>query len=327
MRTPKTVAEAFDKLDEALKLDPGELGEAIEFHKELTQKLKDKGLIHDAFLQGSLARKTMLAPLRDIDKVILLSWEPTDVGPGSARRAAEAVQVVIRRLYPECRTEIGKHCVKLDRGEGTFGFDLVPAIDLGDDVLIIDTEQDRWERSNTRTLIRTIQGRNHACNGRFVRQVRFAKLFVREQLEGTIPGLHVEKFAFDALTRSMPHDEALAAILAKGAALLSLGAVYTDPTGVDQISKRLDPKVRSRAANVFADAARKAQDAVAAAQRGEHNAAIAIWWSMLGDEYPKPSESQAIEDLGRGTVITSIITRVAPAKPPTTRSWSPMPWC
>lgn len=65
---PTTVAGAFDRLDEALRLDRGELAEARAFHDQITQQLKELGLIRDAFLQGSLARKTMVAPLRDVDK-------------------------------------------------------------------------------------------------------------------------------------------------------------------------------------------------------------------------------------------------------------------
>lgn len=321
-----TTAHAFEQLDENLKLDPAELAAAIDLHNEITEKLKAQGLIVGAFLQGSLARKTMLAPLRDVDKVILLRWGEHDTGPGSALRAAQKVAATLRQLYPEYRVSIGKHCVKLDRGLETFSFDIVPAIDLGDDVLIIDTEQDRWENSNTRTLIRIIQNRNQACNGRFVRQVRFAKLFVREQLDGTIPGLHVEKFAYDAVLGSMAHDEAVAAILAKGAQLLSPGVVYRDPTGVDPISERLDPAVRARAASVFASAAAKAADAVAAAKRGEHNAAIAIWHSLLGDDFPKPDPDKALKDIGRGAGITSVVTREAAIPTPKTRAWSVEAW-
>jgi hypothetical protein len=77
----------------------------------------------------------------------------------------------------------------------------VPAFETDtddDDVLIANTETNTWDRSNTRTLIRVIAERNQACDGRFVHQVRMAKRFVVHSLEGLIPGLHVETFAYPA---------------------------------------------------------------------------------------------------------------------------------
>ena len=77
-----TVTEAFVRLRENIKLDPAELARAITIHNKVTEYLKSIGLIVAAFLQGSLARKTMINPLRDIDKVVLLAVDYRKVPNG-----------------------------------------------------------------------------------------------------------------------------------------------------------------------------------------------------------------------------------------------------
>lgn len=324
MSSSNTLAQAFDELDDRLKLDPVERERAIRIHNEITEQLRKAGVAVSGFLQGSFARKTMLAPLRDVDKVIIVVWDPDDTGPGSALRAAQWVARELRALYPDATVTIGKHCVQLELLDDDFTFDIVPALECDDDtgdVLLIDTEQDRWERSNTRTLISIVQERNGDCDGRWVRQVRFVKLFVRERLNGSVKGIHVEKFAWDAVNDTMPHDEAVAAILAAGATLLADGVEYTEPTGVERIDDRLDPDERRTASLEFQRAANEAARAVDLARKGEHNAAVAIWSSLFGDDFPKPDLRQAIDDLGRGTGIAGVITKTAPVVPKPTRAW------
>ena len=127
-----TVSQAFAALRDTIKLDPAEYQRAIAVHNAVTAYLKDAGLITGAFLQGSLARKTMIAPLRDVDKVVLLAVDYTKI-PNGQQIAAEKIAAALKAMYPALEPEIGKHCVMLDFGETTFSFDIVPAVDRGDD--------------------------------------------------------------------------------------------------------------------------------------------------------------------------------------------------
>lgn len=68
-----TVAAGFSQYDDYLKLDPDERDSARDMHHEIRDSLRAAGVIADAFLQGPLARKTMLAPLRDIDMVVIMA--------------------------------------------------------------------------------------------------------------------------------------------------------------------------------------------------------------------------------------------------------------
>ena len=318
-----TVSQAFAALRDTIKLDPAEYQRAIAVHNAVTAYLKDAGLITGAFLQGSLARKTMIAPLRDVDKVVLLAVDYTKI-PNGQQIAAEKIAAALKAMYPALEPEIGKHCVMLDFGETTFSFDIVPAVDRGDDIEIINTKKCCWQTSNTRELIRVIQERNKDCNGHFIHQARIGKLFARLNAEGLVPGLHVETFAHQVITGQMEDDEAIAALLHAGARSLANGATYTDPTGADELSHRIDPPARAKAQQAFADAARLADTAVTYRKHGQHNVAIAIWHKMLGDNFPKPDATSALTDLGTGAGvgIGGVITRTAPAPTPT-RSWRP----
>jgi hypothetical protein len=319
-----TVNQAFAALRDNIKLDRAEYQRAIAVHNDVTAYLKELGLITGAFLQGSLARKTMIAPLRDVDKVVLLAVDYTKVLNGQ-QIAAEKIAAALKAKYPTLEPEIGKHCVMLDFGETTFSFDIVPAVDRGDDIEIINTKEGCWQTSNTRELIRVIQQRNKECDGNFIHQARIGKLFARINAEGLVPGLHVETFAHQAITDQMDDDEALAALLHAGARSLAVGSTYTEPTGVDELSHRIDPPVRATAQRAFAEAAVQADSAVAYRKNGQHNAAIAIWHKLLGEDFPKPDATSALSALGTGAGvgIGGVVTRTAPNAPTPTRSWRP----
>jgi hypothetical protein len=325
--------EAFEVFDQKLKLNPRERAAAIRRHNEITAVLLAAGVIVRAFLQGSFARKTMLGPLRDVDKVVILAGRLRDRSDLRILPVLAMVEIekVLAAAYPEATFERGRHALKADFGPWRCNFDIVPAFETDtadDDVLIANTETNTWDRSNTRTLIRVIAERNQACDGRFVHQVRMAKQCVVHSLEGLIPGLHVETFAYAAVTGPLEYAEASCRILEAGARLLA--GAYTDPTGVDQISRKLKPSVAPQAQAAFAAAAHRAREAQRLAAAGDHPGALAIWHDLFGDPFPTPSAQPVADALQRafaggsvtstGTVSTT--SRGRQPSPPT-RSWRP----
>jgi hypothetical protein len=325
--------EAFEVFDEKLKLNPIERAGVIRLHNEITAVLVAAGVIVRAFLQGSFARKTMLGPLRDVDKIAIMAGRLADRPDLSALPVLAMIEIekVLAAAYPNASFERGRHALKVDFGPERCSFDIVPAFETDtddDDVLIANTDTNTWDRSNTRTLIRVIAERNQACDGRFVHQVRMAKQYVVHSLEGLIPGLHVETFAYAAVTEPLEHAEACCRILEAGARLLA--GTYTDPTGVDRISRKLKPGVAAQAQAGFATAARRAREAQRLAAAGDHHSSLAIWHDLFGDPFPAPP-AQAVADALRrsfaggavtstGTVSTTSRGR-QPAPP--TRAWRP----
>jgi hypothetical protein len=286
-------AEAYDEFDENLKLDQKERKAAQKAHNAITELLISVRIVIAAFLQGSFARKTMIAPLRDVDKVVVLHPDMRGLTPDQVMdRIQEAI--VNSGDFPDVTFDRSRHALQVDFGETSFYFDTVPAWETDtddDDVLIANCETGGWERSNTRELIRVVAERNDDTSGRFTHQARMGKQAIKHLLDGIIPGLHVESWAFIEVTESFAHDEAVTRILEAGTRLL--GESYTEPTGVDEISSRLKPDVIAKARPVLEDAARRAREARALTDAGDHNEAIRIWHELLGDCFP---EAEAQDD-------------------------------
>lgn len=292
-----TTNEAFEALDENLKLDPDEREAAQTLHGEITDLLKSLGLIVSAFLQGSFARKTMIAPLRDVDKVVILHPDLADLTPD---QVMDRIEEAIAERYPNVEFNRSRHALQIDFGPTTFYFDTVPAWETStndDDVLIANRDRSGWDRSNTRSLIRVVAERNGHTDGLFIHQVRMAKQAVKHLLDGIVPGLHVESWAYIAVAEALAYDEAVVRILETGARLI--GSTYTDPTGVDTISARLKPDIIATAQPVLANAARRALEARELADDGDHNEAIRIWHDLFGDCFPPPDDQSDAEALRR----------------------------
>jgi Second Messenger Oligonucleotide or Dinucleotide Synthetase domain len=324
------VPEAFDALDENLKLDPDETVAAQDRHAEITETLVSAGIASGSFLQGSFARKTMLPPLHDIDKIIILTEAYRGQHPDGVMGAIEDA---VAAVCSPVTFDRSKHAVKIDIADDPFLFDCVPAFESDgddDDVLIANREApatvDEWTRSNPRELARRIAERNQATNGRFIHQVRMVKQAVRELLGDRLPSLHVESIAYTAIETALEHPDAVAKFFEVGAELL--GGEYYEPTGVDQISDRLDTAIADEAELAFINAAKRAHEAIDLAAAGDHNEAVRVWVTMFGDVFPPAppqSANSAVEKLTRGGSVTSAAavsaTRAGRTPAPTTRSW------
>jgi hypothetical protein len=335
-KNPDTTPAAFAGFHDELKLDSAERKQAIATHKRVTELLLEAGLITGAFLQGSLARKTMINPLRDIDKVALIPAERFDelnVFGGPDRYINELRAALTAPFAGEVRFDLTNHSLVMDFGADSFSFDIVPAFEAEDGwVLIANRQPDddgcSWGPSNTRDLIKVVADRNGECAGNFIFQARMIKHLVRTTCEGNLPGLHVEAIAYTTIAESLPHDEACARILEAGSVLLDDGGSYTDPTGVEQLSERLPIQKRLIARGHFRAAALRAQEALRLAADGDHHSAISIWRDIFGEPFPEPAGKSAKSILaGAGTAAS--VTSARTASPSTagqqrsvpTRAW------
>jgi hypothetical protein len=321
------IKDAFQAYDDRLKLDPGERLRAEMFHNELTVRLKDRGVISGSFLQGSLARKTMLKPLRDIDKVVILSAVLSYLrdDPNGAKVAVEVIEEALLALYPQVNLERSRHAIQMDLGPDSFSFDVVPAFEVGDDsgdVLIMDLKSGGWKRSNTRALILAVADRNKETNGAFIHQVRQIKHWARNTLEGVLPGLHVESIAFECITQELEHDAAALAILTCGCDLLATR--YFDPTGLDELSSKLTDSERTASLRAFSAAREVAQLATELAVKGRLDEALAQWRGLFGDPFPSTAASERGFLTGSASGLGAAVSAAhrAPATTPT-RAWAP----
>ena len=321
--------QRFGALDDNIKLSDAVREEAEEVHNRLGRLVVADGVAKGTRLQGSFARHTMLGPkLRDIDKVVELAdkwWDDLN-GPGGPQKAISLVHDALARHLPGARFEAKKHALAITLpGEG-FNIDAVPAFnceDGSDLIYIADTEDDRWEPSNTYILIKTIAERNQECDGKFVRQVRMVKQAVHNaNLSDALPGLHVETFTYYAVSAAVDHPDAVAATLRKGVELLGTG--YYDPTGTDLISNRLSQAAVATAKNGIQRLADRAAEAQRLAAAGDEIAAAHIWAEIFGDPFPRPraDEKTRLQSLTTGAGVAATGATAA-RRTPTTRAWRP----
>ncbi len=317
--------ERFNALDDNLKLDSGERDRAIASHNHLGDILVAAGIAKRTRLQGSFARKTMLPPLHDIDKVIELVDDLVAIlgGAGGPEKAMLLIKERVEKALPTARFEIKQHALGIFIPGDGFDFDAVPAFNAEDGtgwIRIADVDDDDWEPSNTYVLIDTIAARNHGCEGRFVHQVRMAKQAVKNA-GIDLPGLHTETFTFNAVMTKMDHAEAVAKTLATGASML-LGA-YTEPTGVDRIDVRLDVDQKANAQVAMQQLAACAADALRLAASGDEDGAAATWHEIFGEPFPKPDSKAFLQSLHSGKGITSTGAVTGSVSTPRTRAWRP----
>lgn len=321
-----TIDDQFSTLAENLKLDPGQVARARELHNDITDILKDAGLAVGAFLQGSFARGTMRKPLNDVDKVILLSNSVAEQfrKPGGPAESMVQISDAIGNRIGPVTYEPNKHALGITLHVEGFDFDAVPAFDTDSKwVEIANTEDDTWDRSNTRQLIKVISDRNADTSGRFIHWVRMIKEAVHHNgISDLLPGLHVETFAHAAVTSALDDDVACAMILRTAATMI--GQPYCEPTGVDQISDRLDVHEKQKIGDVLSGLASDAEVAVRLAQDGDIAGASAAWRDIFGDEFPEhiPDVKSMLSALGHGAGIGpsgDVSHRFAGARP--ARSW------
>ena len=312
-KAASTVGGAFNSYDDTLNLDPRERARAQKRHQDLTALLLASGLVTLTFLQGSFARKTMRKPLKDVDMVVVLAERlRADLErPGGPARAMEMLRRIVAGAYPSASFDAdgpSAHALQITFADLPFTFDLVPALagDDGEIVHIANRELDRWEWSNARTLNRVVSERNVRTDGRFVHQVRMGKALKDRYPDLDLCGLAYEALAHDSIFVAQPHDLAVAELL-RHASTAVLGKIL-EPTGVEDLTADWDDDQRQRYAQRFASLARRADEAVRLRADGAEPAAVDVWRTVFGDDFPAAppqSASDALAALGGGSITSA----------------------
>jgi hypothetical protein len=335
MSLPRSVRAAFDQFDAAISLDPMERARATRRREEITEALVAASLAESTFLQGSFARKTMRRPLKDVDVVAVLpvALRERYFTPNGARMVHEAFKPVLAATFGDhvafdVSASAGK-ALQLCFDDVDFTVDLVAAFadPAGSElVFIADRQEGAWEASNTRTLKRVVAERNEGTAGQFVHQVRMMKEFKAQHPElDDVCGLAIESLTFGAVITEMSHPRAVAATLRHSSQAV-LGPLL-DPTGVDDLSLKWSGVQRQTFSGVFASGADRAEEALRMEGDGRFTAAIEIWVSVLGEDFPTPpvqSEADTVAGLVAGSITSTGRTtgsRYGVEQNRPTRSW------
>lgn len=331
------IFDAFNEFHDKLKLDPDVTQAARDRHNEVRNVLQAAGLVIDAFLQGSFARRTAMSPLRDVDLVVVLAEKHRDRlwRTGGADTAMDLCEAALGGHFPDVTFERTTHSLKVDFGEDDFEFDVVPAFqDLNDSRLVwiadLEGDDEPWEKSNTKKLIKVAACRNQACDGRFIHVARMGKHFRRLHLNDIdgFTGMLVESILYRSMTDSVSYEQGCREFLAEAADALDSGEAIMDPTGVEDLGARLDDGDREKAATICRDGFTDAEEAGRLAADGDDREAIRIWHNIFGQEaFPAPqprSLSEAAAALQGGSFTRSGGVSTSPrghAPVPPGRSW------
>lgn len=331
------VDAAFAAFDENLNLDRRERRQAEQVHNDMREAVSADGLVVSSFLQGSFARKTMLKPLKDVDVVLLLNPArraefAVPEGPGEAM---EMFKPRVLKKFPDAEFDQGEEpsgkALRVSLPGCSFTVDLVPAFEEDpptEYVLIGDRYEGSWSRTNSRIQRRKVSERNQSTGGQFVHQVRMVKAFRKHHEEqlGFVSGIVMESLAYAVIRTEQAHPDAVRAVL-RHAATAVYGPVY-EPAGEDDVTAKWTTSERTRAAEVFAAAAARADEALALDQAGDADSALDSWHRLLGEDFPAPaprSAKQAAAAWAAGSMTKdgrASATRAASQQAGPGRSWA-----
>lgn len=254
---------------------------------------------------GSLARGTQRDPIHDVDLIIVFRQKDHpdwDTGNGSAEAALEYVRSQVTDLLgvtagtfaQEVRlTHLRNHVVKcfLDDPEDddAFTVEVMPALRRPGGGLRIPERSNEagWVTADPEFLLSEVAVRH--------REWRFFAPMVRAIKKWKdVANLDMKSLTAEVLTLNCMPAPQPGQVLSRQAALqrfftAAASAVMdgvTDPAGwCGEIQPGLD---RAAARAALREAADVAARAVAAEQRGDHDAAVCLWRSVFGPDFPEP---------------------------------------
>ncbi len=288
---------AFDTLQRGINVDPDAVVKARERRDIFRTALDPEDDVERVFASGSLARGSQIAPIHDVDMVIVFSAaeHPTWGAAGDSAEEAlcdvrDRVHALLGQSAGSCaqevrRADLKNHSLKCfldDPGvENAFTVDVVPALACNGHLLIPQRRNKQWVASDPEDLISRVLGR-HADWNRFVPLVRALKRWNKDV------GAGMKSLALEVLALTyLPQDtrpKALQRFFT--AAHAHIYEPIEDPAG---LCGPIDPKMDiERAKDKLDKAASDAWYAVEAQDAGDTDKAACHWREVFGDIFPEP---------------------------------------
>jgi len=288
---------AFDGLQREVNVDRGADVKARERRDIFRSAFTPEPDVARVFPSGSLARGSQIAPIHDVDMVIVFdaAEHPTWGSPGdSAEEALSEVRERVHELLGQSngtcaqevrRADVKNHSLKCfldDPGqENAFTVDVVPALAYNSHLLIPQARNKQWVESDPEHLIGRVLGR-HAEWPRFVPLVRALKRWNKDSGAG-MKSLTVEVLA---LTHLQEDTRAKALQQFFTAAHAHIYEPIVDPAGLcGFIDRNMDVELAKAKLD---KAASDAWYAVEAQGSGDTDEAACHWRGVFGDIFPEP---------------------------------------
>lgn len=299
-----SVDGAFNDYQGTIDEDPAVLAKARNRRKKFKTALKDEPDVKEVWSSGSLRRSTQLAPLHDLDLVVVYDevQQPTWGQPGDS--SAEALEHVAgrvtsllgitsgtsSRLVRRTHHQDCNHAVKcfIDAPNSGFTVDVMPALRTAKGTLLIPEVHSReWVEADPEYLIREVQKRHDAWSHYrpMVRVLKDWRLDAAEQMDSKVKSLVIEILALTCLPTAGSRSQALAKFFTSAA--LAVGQLICDPA---QLCGETQPDLDYDGLREQLEKARDlANDAVLCEQLGNTADAQRLWRDLFGDDFPAPA--------------------------------------
>lgn len=296
---------AFDTHQTIVNAAPESVTEARERRNVFCDAFGKLPDVADTVPSGSLARGTQRDPIHDVDLIMVFHKEDHpdwDTGNGSAEAALEYTRSQVTDLLGIASgtfaakvrlTRLRTHVVKcfLDDPDDpdAFTVEVMPALRLADGALRIPecSNAAGWVTANPEFLISQVAAR-HRQWPYFAKMVRAIKKW-KDVAGLDMKSLTAEVLALKCFPRPRPGQPLTRQVALQQfftAAAVAVMDGVTDPAGwCGEIQPGLDRVAASAALREAADVAARA---VAAEQRKDYDAAVCLWRSVFGLDFPEP---------------------------------------
>lgn len=158
--------ESFKALLGKINPDGEDVKRAVKAHTDVREFLASDGGLgeaySDSFLAGSYARDTSIAPIKDLDVVVLTTYDRAT----TPRVVLNALRKALRKKYTgDDETVPNRRSVLVDLPDTTLTMDVIPAIASGDrdqHIWVPDRGLNEWIKSHPHGHITLAEDRNQA---------------------------------------------------------------------------------------------------------------------------------------------------------------------
>jgi hypothetical protein len=310
---PMSVNDAFNDYQRTIDEDPAVLKEARARRDAFKTAFNAEADVREVWSSGSLRRSTQLAPLNDVDLVVVYdaTAHPTWGSPGdSAEESLEHVRArtnallgitsgtssrLVRRALPR------NHAVKsfIDAPDSGFTVDAMPALRQPDGTLLIPEKLSKlWVPANPEYLIKEVQDRHDSWSHYrpMVRVLKDWRLDAADAMTSKVKSLVIEILALTCLPTQGTRAQALAKFFEMAA--LAAQSLICDPANLcGEVQPDLDYAGLRDQLNL---AAQKATQAVLCESLNDIANAQRLWRDIFGDDFPAQAGAVTIGAAGAG---------------------------
>lgn len=296
-----SLTNAFDKLQAAVNADPKVVTEARRRRNAFRAAFDGESDVIRTYASGSLARGSQIAPIKDVDLLVLYrESEHPDWGEpgGSAEAALEHTRDRIKDLLTDPDPSDEVDAVRLTRvrdhavtcwlddpdDPDAFTVDVVPALERTEGGFWIPEKPSRaWIPTDPIYLVDCVLNAHKESQRTFVPLLRDLKRWSRDNGK-VIKGLTIEVLALKHLPRNRARHDALEEFFV--AAAEAVFQPIEDPAGLcGEIQPDLD---RDTASKLLREAGDLAWRGNRAASRDDLKSAQCLWRKVFGTIFPEP---------------------------------------